>query len=74
MATTAKRPPSFLDPGRLYSLRGFQEATGVSSTRMREGRLAGIHPDWIMVGRRKFLRGESAIRYVLELAELGAKS
>ena len=71
MATTAKRPPSFLDPGRLYSLRGFQEATGVSSTRMREGRLAGVHPNWIMVGRRKFLRGVDAIDYVERLSELG---
>ena len=73
MATSTKRPPTFLDPTRLYSLRGFQEASGISATRMREGRLQGVNPNWLTVGRRKFLRGGDAISLVEELAELGTK-
>ena len=73
MPQTIKRPPTFLDPERLYSLRGFQEASGITSTRMREARLQKVEPEYIIVGRRKFLRGVDAIEYVEQLAELGAK-
>ncbi len=68
---TPKRSPSFIDPDRLYSLRGFQEASGISSTRIREGRLQGVNPNWIEVGRRKFLRGVDAIDLVERLSALG---
>ena len=71
MSASTKRSPSFLAPDRLYSLRGFQEASGISATRMREGRLAGVHPNWILVGRRKFLRGVDAIDFVERLSAVG---
>ena len=75
MTTTTKRaPPTFIDPDRLYSLRGFQEASGISSTRLREGRLQGVQPNWIMVGRRKYLRGVDAIDLIERLSELEPKS
>ena len=74
MATSAKRPPSFIDPDRLYSLRGFQEASGISATRLREGRLQGVEPNWVKVGRRKFLRGVDAIRLIEELAALSRRT
>ena len=73
MQTISKRPPSFIDPDRLYSLKGFQEASGISATRIREGRLQGVEPRWIEVGRRKFLRGVDAIDLVEQLSALGPK-
>ena len=66
--------PSFVDPGRLYTLRGFQVASGVSSTRMRSARLQGIACPMLEVGRRKFIRGTDAIAYIERLAELEATS
>ena len=71
MPTLEKPPPSFLDPDRLYSLRGFKEASGISATRLREGRLQGVEPRWIKVGRRNFLRSIDAIDLVERLSELG---
>jgi hypothetical protein len=59
-------------PERLYPLRAFQEASGIGSTRMREGRLAGIHLETIAVGRRKFVQGETGIAYIKALAQLTA--
>ncbi|MBA3480331.1 MAG: DNA-binding protein [Pirellulales bacterium] len=70
MARKTNQTPSFLDPNRLYTLRGFQQASGISSTRMREARLQGIRLPAINVGRRKFVRGLDAIAYVERLATL----
>lgn len=73
MAHTSKRPPSFIDPERLYSLRGFQEASGISATRMREARLSGIYLPTISVGRRQFVRGSEGIPYIEQLAKIGSR-
>jgi hypothetical protein len=67
--SNAKQDPSFLAPDRLYTLRGFQAAAGVSATRRREARLRGIALPTLAVGRRKFVRGADAIAFVLRLAE-----
>ena len=67
------RRPAAICPERLYPLRAFQEASGIGSTRMREGRLAGIHLPTINVGRRKFVQGESGIEYIKQLATLTVK-
>ncbi|HEX5471879.1 MAG TPA: hypothetical protein VFW73_08330 [Lacipirellulaceae bacterium] len=72
MATITTRAPSYLAPERLYSLRGFQAAAGVSATRMRYARASGIALPTIDVGRRKFIRGADAIAYIERLAELDA--
>jgi hypothetical protein len=72
MATATTKAPSFLAPERLYSLKGFQSAAGISATRMREGRQAGITLPTLEVGRRKFVRGTDAIAYLEKLAELNA--
>jgi hypothetical protein len=61
--------PSFVDLGRLYTLRGFQVASGISSTRMRSARLQGIVCPMLEVGRRKFIRGRDAISYIERLAK-----
>lgn len=68
MATITTKQPSYIAPERLYSIRGFQAAAGVSSTRMRYARHAGIALATIDVGRRKFIRGSDAIDYIERLA------
>jgi hypothetical protein len=70
MAMSTKAP-SYIAPERLYSLKGFQSAAGVSSTRMREARKAGIILPTLEVGRRKFARGTDVIAYIERLAAVG---
>ena len=74
MATTSRRPTSYIDPDRLYSLRGFQEASGISATRMREARLQGVTPTTLRVGKRVFVRGVDGIDYIERLAGLAGSS
>ena len=69
-AKSDSHEPSFIDPGCLYTLRGFQAASGISSTRMRSARLQGIVCPMLEVGKRKFIRGADAIAYIERLAEL----
>lgn len=64
------RRVSAICPDRLYPLKAFQEASGIGSTRMREGRLAGIHLSTISCGRRKFVQGADGIEYIKRLAGL----
>ena len=72
MATYTTREPSFLDATRLYSLKGFYNASGVSPTRIREARrLHDLHLPTLEVGKRKFIRGSDAIWFIEQLAELG---
>ncbi len=70
MATVSTKSPSFIAPERLYALKGFQAAAGVSSTRMRMARQAGIQLPTLDVGRRKFVRGAAGIWYIEQLADL----
>jgi len=69
-----KSEPSFIDPSRLYTLRGFHVASGISSTRMRTARQEGIVCPMLEVGRRKFIRGADAIDYIVRLAAREATS
>jgi hypothetical protein len=71
MANGLTKQPSFIAPERLYSIKGFQSAAGVSCTRMREARQAGIVLPALEVGRRKFVRGSDAIWYLEQLAATG---
>jgi len=61
---------SFIAPERLYTLNGFQVASGIAATRRREARLRGVHLPTLNVGKRKFVRGVDAIAYIEELARL----
>jgi hypothetical protein len=45
-----KSVPTFIAPERLYTLRGFREASGISQIRMREARLRGIELPMLTVG------------------------
>ncbi|QDT75202.1 hypothetical protein [Lacipirellula limnantheis] len=69
---TTKRQPSFIDPNRLYALRGFQIDADITPTRMREARLQGVKPTMLKIGKRVFIRGADAIDYLERLAELSA--
>jgi hypothetical protein len=73
MATGSSKELSFIAPERLYTLKGFMVASGVSATRMREARRAGISAPMLEVGRRKFLRGSDAIKYLEQLSQLTRK-
>ncbi len=70
MLPTPKRPPSFIDPTRLYALEGFKRDSGINGTRMREARLQGIELETLEVGRRKFVRGSAGIAYIERLSQL----
>lgn len=61
---------SCIAPERLYTLRGFQAASGISGTRMRQAKRQGIECPMLEVGRRKFVRGADAIEYIERLAKL----
>lgn len=67
-STTRER--SFIDPECLYSLKGFQQQSGISATRMREGRKQGVDLPRLRVGRRVFVRGADGIAYIERLAQL----
>lgn len=62
------KQPTFIAPERLYTLVGFQQAAGISGTRMREARRRGVTPTLLRVGRRIFIRGGDAISFVEALA------
>ena len=64
MAAELTKGLSFIAPERLYTLKGFRAASGVSATRMREACRAGIALPTLEVGRRKFIRGVDAIAYI----------
>jgi hypothetical protein len=66
--STKREPTSFIAPERLYTLRGFQAASGITSTRMYAARRLGIVCPMLEVGRRKFMRGADAIRFIERLA------
>lgn len=68
-----RRPPSFIAPERMYSLQGFYDCTGITRTREREAAADGVRLEKIYVGRRAFVRGSDAIRYVEALAALTSR-
>lgn len=59
---------SYIAPERLYSLRGFQQASGVTATRIHHAKRAGIDLPTLAVGRRKFVRGSDGIEFIEKLA------
>ena len=69
MAAGNSKKSICIDPNCVYSLRGFQ-AFGISATRMREARRAGVAPKFLEAGRRKFIRGSDAIEYIERLSRL----
>ena len=74
MANETLKGPNFIAPERLYTLKGFRAASGISATRIREARKAGILLPMLDVGRRKFVRGADAIAYLERLAKQTASS
>lgn len=70
MDADRSKGPSFIAPERLYALKSFVIASGISSTRMREARRLGVLLTTIKVGRRIYVRGVDAIDYIERLAKL----
>lgn len=68
-----QQPAKYVDPGRLYSYRGFQIDSGISQTRIREARLMGHPLPVLKIGRRSYVRGGEAIEWMEKLAELTAQ-
>jgi hypothetical protein len=65
-ATTDR--PTFIDIGRLYSLRKFISDSGLSYTRISQAARAGIELPMVVCGKRKFVRGRDGIDFVERLA------
>jgi hypothetical protein len=64
----SKPSPTYIDPNVLDTWNGFQIASGISATRMRQARRDGIVLPRLEVGKRKFIRGRDAIEYIERLA------
>jgi hypothetical protein len=62
--------PTVILADALYPRRGAITSSGVSETRIREAARAGVLMPWIVVGKRKFIRGADLIWYIEELAKL----
>jgi hypothetical protein len=69
MAGKKAQDPGFIDPNRLYTLRGFYNDSGVSPTRVREARREGIEFPTMDMGKRKFIRGHDAIQFIEQLSQ-----
>jgi hypothetical protein len=67
---TSTKHPSFIDPGRLYTRRGYIAASGISETRIRSAKKLGIEISTLSVGKRVFARGSSVIEFIEKLAAL----
>jgi len=70
MATGIRKPTSYIDPERLYTLSGYQQSSGIAKTRIREARLQGLVLKTVDVGKRKFVRGRDGIDFIEKLATL----
>lgn len=68
MAKTKSNQPTYIAPDRLYSLKGFYTASGITPTRISEARRCGIDLPCLEVGKRKFVRGSDGIAYIERLA------
>jgi hypothetical protein len=65
MPVTARASnPSTIDPDLLYSLPAFIEAVGISHGRLRDYAKAGFELPTFAVGRRKYIKGATAIEYL----------
>jgi hypothetical protein len=72
-ARLSEKERSFIAADRLYTIVGFQQASGISPHRIRAARRDGLALPTIEVGRRKFVKGDSGIRYIEQLAALEAR-
>jgi hypothetical protein len=70
MQTHTQNDPSFIDPNRLYTVRGFHAVSGISETRVRLAKRHDVVLPTIEVGKRKFIRGVDAIAYIERLSTL----
>lgn len=72
MATAYASDTDYLSPEHVYPLDNFYRRSGISRSRVREARLAGIELTKLSVGKRAYVRGSDAIAFIERLAELSA--
>ena len=72
VSRSAEPCPAGLQPGYLYTLRGFKDAAGVGNSLIRRARIAGIALPTLTVGRRKFIEGKDAIQFLKSVAKLSS--
>jgi hypothetical protein len=71
MSYAIAKEPTFIDPHRLYAIRSFWSASGISPTRIRVAKRRGIELKTVDVGKRKFVRGADGIAFIEALAAAG---
>lgn len=59
-----------IQPERLYTRRGFLEASGLSPRQIRKAGRREVEPLWLVVGRKRFIFGSAAIQFIVSLSEL----
>ena len=62
--------PRGIRPDVLYTLSGFKSAAGIGHSLIRRARGAGIKLPTMTVGRRKFIEGAAAIKYLKSISQL----
>ena len=65
-----KELPSFICSERTYTIEGFRHAAGVNAKRMRDAAAHGVKCKFLVIGKRKFIRGRDGIEYLDQLGEL----
>jgi hypothetical protein len=60
--------PTTIDPDLLYSLPAFIEAVGISHGKLRDYAKQGFELPTFAVGRRKYIKGATAIEYLERLS------
>lgn len=58
-----------INPAEMYSLPGFYLASGLGRRSIRKAEQRGVELKTLRVGRRKYVRGSDAIRFIEEAAE-----
>jgi hypothetical protein len=61
--------PTYVLPEAVYAYQPLLGAIGFSYDRVKAARLKGIHLPVLKVGKRLYVRGSDAIRFIEQLAE-----
>lgn len=64
---------SSVQPDTLYTLQEFFKAAGIGYSTIAKAKQAGVRLDSLKVGRRKYVRGNSGIEFIEQLAAIAAE-
>ena len=62
--------PTVILADACYSRRGAITTSGISETRIREAAKRDLRIPWLVVGKRKFVKGSDLIWFIEQLAAL----